>query len=211
MNKVTQSKTKNRIRVLGIKNMDHKHTVLAVSFSLPLIWQGKKEAVRMNECQMWRKSLGFQFPIITRTRIVKKQQRSGMRYSAKKQRAHSYSRDNGLNLLCMKRDAERERPEIAEGFTGQGRDTVICTRSTYGSVWGFVAVILKAWHLPPHATVSYLNHGASAHALLCHLGGVRRWRTILEPPQKPRPLPPSQSARGGQMFGFCWIKLLAGD
>lgn len=32
--------------------MDDKHTVLAVSFSLPLIQQGKKEAGRMNECQM---------------------------------------------------------------------------------------------------------------------------------------------------------------
>lgn len=64
MNEVTQSKTKNRIRFWGIKNMDDKHTVLAVSFSLPLIQQGKKEAGRMNECQMWRKSLGFQFPII---------------------------------------------------------------------------------------------------------------------------------------------------
>lgn len=57
-----------------------------------------------------------------------------MRYSEKKQHAHSYSRDNGLNLLGMKRDAGRERPEIAEGFTGQGRGTVISTRSTHGSV-----------------------------------------------------------------------------
>lgn len=131
-----------------------------------------------------------------------------MRYSEKKkQHAHSYSRDNGLNLLCMKRDAGRARREIAEGFTGQGRDTVICTRSTYGSAWGFVAVILRAWHLLPHAAVSYLNHRASAHALLCHLGGVRWWRTILEPSQKPRPLSPSQSAQEGQMFGFCWIRL----
>lgn len=35
MNKVPQSKTKNRFRGLGIKNIDHKDTVLTVSFSLP--------------------------------------------------------------------------------------------------------------------------------------------------------------------------------
>lgn len=60
-----------------------------------------------------------------------------------------YSRDNGLNLLCSKRDAGREKPEIAEGFTGQGRDTVICTWSTYESVWGFVGEILRAWASTP--------------------------------------------------------------
>lgn len=51
-----------------------------------------------------------------------------MRYSKEKQCADSFFfffRDNGLNLLCMKRDSWRERPEIAEGFTGQGRGSVI--------------------------------------------------------------------------------------
>lgn len=181
MNKVTQSKTKNRIRALDIKNMGHKHTVLAVSFSLSFIWQrGKKtnqKTGRMNECQMWIKCLDFQFPIMNKDQNSKKAAEVRNEIQWKKQHAHSYSRDNVLNLLCMKRDAGRGRPEIAEGFTGQGRNTVICTRSTYGSVWGFVALTLRAWRLLPHATISYLNHRASAHVLLCRLGGVRRWRS----------------------------------
>lgn len=64
VNKVTVNQAKNRSRGLGIQDTDHKHTVLIVSFSLPLISLGQKEAGRMNECQMQRKSLSFQFPII---------------------------------------------------------------------------------------------------------------------------------------------------
>lgn len=52
MNKVTVNQAQNRSRGLGIKNTDYKHTVLIVSFSLPLISLGQKEAGRMNECQM---------------------------------------------------------------------------------------------------------------------------------------------------------------
>lgn len=52
VNKVTVNQAKNRSRGLGIKNMEHKHTVLIVSFSLPFISLGQKEAGRMSECQM---------------------------------------------------------------------------------------------------------------------------------------------------------------
>lgn len=37
VNKVTVNQAKNRSRGLGIKNTDHKHTILIVSFSMPLI------------------------------------------------------------------------------------------------------------------------------------------------------------------------------
>lgn len=118
----------------------------------------------------------FNFLLWTRTRIVKSSRGQKWDTLKKKQHSPSYSRDNGFNLLCMKRDIGRENPERAECFTGQGRDTVNCPRPIYGSLWGFTAVIL-----PSYTTVFYLNHGASAHALLCCLGRVRRWRTILKP------------------------------
>lgn len=79
----------------------------------------------------------------------------------------------------------------------------------HGSFWDFVAAFLRAWHLPLHITVSYLIHKVSTRALLCSQPDRRG--TILGQPQKPRLLSPSQHAQEGQMFGFCWIKLLAGD
>lgn len=47
-----ESKTKNRIRLLSIKNMDRG--VFTVSFFLPAVnlTGKKKETRRMNECQM---------------------------------------------------------------------------------------------------------------------------------------------------------------
>lgn len=91
-----------------------------------------------------------------------------MRYSKGKQHEHFFFWDNGLDLLCMKRDSWREKTEIAEGFTGQGRGTVIVLNLyLHGSFWDFVAAFLRARHVPPRITISYLIRRVSTRALLC--------------------------------------------
>lgn len=141
----------------------------------------------------------FNFLLWTRTRIVKSSRGQKWDTLKKKQHSPSYSRDNGFNLLCMKRDIGRENPERAECFTGQ--------EETY--MWFTLRFHSCNSAILHHSLLPKPQSECPCPALLS--GKSKKMKNNSGAIQKPRLLSPSQCTWEGQMFGFCWIKLLAGD